>query len=51
MQHNPLMIRNIEIDQAQYQARARSERQSRGSERSAGRGSATHAIIGRLLRR
>jgi hypothetical protein len=51
MPHNNMLMKNIEIEQAQYQARARTDRQARRAERQAGRGSATPAIIGWLLRR
>lgn len=31
MQHNPMLLANVEIDQAQRQARARAERRARSS--------------------
>jgi hypothetical protein len=51
MPHTNIVMRNIEIEQAQYQARARTDRRARRAERQSGRGSATPAIIGWLLRR
>jgi len=48
MQHNAMLMANVEIDQAQRQARARTER--RTSRARSGRG-AVAALVGRLRRR
>jgi hypothetical protein len=48
MQHNPMLLANVEIDQAQHQARARSER--RASSARSNRGPIA-GLISRLWRR
>jgi hypothetical protein len=48
MQHNPMLLANVEIDQAQRQARARAERLANRSHHNRG---AVAGLIGRLWRR
>ena len=48
MQHNPMFLANVEIDQARRQARARAERRAGNARSSRG---ALAGLIGRLWRR
>ena len=48
MQHNSMLLANVEIDQAQRQARARAERRASNVRSSRG---AVAGLIGRLWRR
>ena len=48
MQHNPMLLANVQIEQAQRQARARADRRANGSR--SGRGS-FGGLLSRLRRR
>jgi hypothetical protein len=48
MQHNPMLLANVEIEQAQHQARARAERRANSAHSSRG---PFVGLLGRLWRR